>query len=291
MRRLICSWLVSVGAALAFLHGGASIARAEPVLPGSACGGGVNVQAIEACTAIVASSSDATIVVRALYERGAAYYFQGDRAQALADFEEVVRRRPDYAGGYGMRGQMHAEDGRFAQGISDLNIAISIDPTAALWFHARGQAYHAQGDYERAIADFTEAVRIAPDYDSAFSGRGRSRNQTRDFSGAIADFDEALRLRQGQPSGPRDALIHFMRGNAYRGLEDYDRAFEDYERVLQIEPRYVGALVNRGHVFSMRGDYQRALADYEQALRFDPQNSSALEGRANALQRIEAANQ
>ncbi len=64
----------------------------------------------------------------------------------------------------------------------------------------------------------------------------------------------------------------------------YDRAVEDFDKVLVIEPDNVEALVSRGDAFGQLGDPALALAlnEYNAALRIDPNRALSLYGRGLA---------
>jgi tetratricopeptide (TPR) repeat protein len=44
-----------------------------------------------------------------------------------------------------------------------------------------------------------------------------------------------------------------------------DRAFKDYTEAIRIDPKAVGSLLNRSHIYNQRQDYDRAIADANQA--------------------------
>ncbi len=56
----------------------------------------------------------------------------------------------------------------------------------------------------------------------------------------------------------------------------------DYDRALLIDPRYVGAWVNRGIARRQQGDADGAIEDFDEALQIDPGSANAWCGRAYA---------
>src|SRR5215475_9343965 len=63
---------------------------------------------------------------------------------------------------------------------------------------------------------------------AAFYNRGIAYRGKGQFDRAIQDYDEAIRLN------PNNASAFFMRGNAYAGKDQYDRAIEDYDRAIRL---------------------------------------------------------
>ena len=51
---------------------------------------------------------------------------------------------------------------------------------------------------------------------------------------------------------------------------DFDKAIDDYNKALEIRPRYAEAYNNRGYAHTQKGDLQAALDDYSKALEINP---------------------
>ena len=91
----------------------------------------------------------------ALYELGLSKYEAGQYEEAIADFDEVIRAKPDdYAEAY----------------------------------YARGRAKYQLGRYGQAIADYDQAIRIRPDYLKAYHHRSRAKKQIGLYAWAESDY-------------------------------------------------------------------------------------------------------
>jgi tetratricopeptide (TPR) repeat protein len=55
----------------------------------------------------------------------------------------------------------------------------------------------------------------------------------------------------------------------------YDRAIEDYNATLRLDPNYAFAYYNRGIAYYDKGMYDRAIEDYNAALRINPNFADA----------------
>ena len=156
----------------------------------------------------------------------------------------------------------------------------AIDPRNpdALNLYRRATSLHAIGDTDRALADYSDAIRVDPGNSLAFLGRGvLLATRKRSYNRAIEDFDKVLAL---QPDNV-DALI--ARGNAYSQLGDNGRALADLDRAISLAPDNAQAYVIRGLANNRRGQRQLAMQDYETALRRAPRYPQALANRAALL--------
>src|SRR5689334_552397 len=72
--------------------------------------------------------------------------------------------------------------------------------------------------------------------------------------------------------GRKDLATAFKnRGNAFDDKGQYDRAIEDYDHAIAINPKDADAFNNRGTTYRAMGQYGRAIQDYDRALILTPQ--------------------
>ncbi len=76
---------------------------------------------------------------------------------------------------------------------------------------------------------------------------------------------------------------HYLLGRARKAAGDIDGAETAYQQALQLQPRYVEALVSLGIVHKLRGDVDGAIGLYEQALALAPDFAPAHANRAGAM--------
>ena len=64
--------------------------------------------------------------------------------------------------------------------------------------------------------------------------------------------------------GAADGLVSFV-FTAYYYLGQYERAIEDYDEAIRIDPEYGKAYYNRGIAYEILGQQPRAERDFERA--------------------------
>ena len=82
---------------------------------------------------------------------------------------------------------------------------------------------------------------------------------------AVIDGCTAV-IRSGHEPLEKLATAFDNRGVAYRLKGEYDRALQDYEQAIQLNPSNANAYNNRGIIYRIKGEYGRAIADYDEAI-------------------------
>jgi lipoprotein NlpI len=111
-----------------------------------------------------------------------------------------------------------------------------------------------------------------------YFNRGVAEKANGDFEGAIADYNRAIEL------DPKYAAAYSNRGNAKQAKGDLDGAIADCNRAIELDPKDAMAHKNRGVAKKSKGDLKGAIADYTRAIELDPKYSAAYFHRGIAKQ-------
>jgi len=127
----------------------------------------------------------------------------GDNQGAIADYNQAIKIKPDYALAYNNRGWSKHELGDNQGAIADYNQAIKFKPDDALAYNNRGIAKSDLGDKQGAITDYNQAIQINKNWGSlsnaaAYNNRGLAKSDLGDKQGAIADYNQAAQLYSQQ---------------------------------------------------------------------------------------------
>jgi lipoprotein NlpI len=116
-----------------------------------------------------------------------------------------------------------------------------------------------------------------PDYAQPFNNRGLSYAHKAEFDRAIQENNDAIRLNP-------DNLVAFSnRRNAFANMGEYDRAIQDDQANL-LNPNLGEAFNNRGRAHNnSRGEYDLAILDLDQAIRLEPRAAALFDNRGNAF--------
>jgi lipoprotein NlpI len=100
--------------------------------------------------------------------------------------------------------------------------------------------------------------------------RGCAWNEKQEYDKAINDFNEAIRL------DPKNPVAYQKRGYAWNEKKEYDKAIADYsEAICRQNPNEVWGSQLRAYMWYLQKDYEKAIADCDEAIRMEPENALA----------------
>jgi tetratricopeptide (TPR) repeat protein len=74
----------------------------------------------------------------------------------------------------------------------------------------------------------------------------------------------------GQSTTTALAIAYNNRGNAYTAKADYDRAIQDFDKSIKLNPTYAKPFNNRGVAYLKKGEYDLAIKALDEAIRLNP---------------------
>jgi tetratricopeptide (TPR) repeat protein len=81
---------------------------------------------------------------------------------------------------------------------------------------------------------------------------------------AIDDFSNAIHY--GSDTFKKILPIHFFRGEEYTKVKEYGKAIEDFSESLRLIPDHIKALLMRGNAYFGLGEKDKAKADFDEYL-------------------------
>ena len=178
-------------------------------------------------------------------------------------------------------------DGRAAMDTGDSAIAVTLleeclatselEPEAEVQTYAAlGAAYLAEEAFEDALSAYNMAFAIADTQHAAIASptlwrnRGIARAELGQLDAALSDLQHAA------IEMPDDVLTFLNMGFVYQRLERPADAVVSYDRIVRLEPDWMGAWLNRSSALLDAGMTGAAVADARQAVELEPENGSSL---------------
>jgi tetratricopeptide (TPR) repeat protein len=105
-----------------------------------------------------------------------------------------------------------------------------------------------------------------------FDSRGVGHRLKGDYDRAIQDYDQAIKLN------PKSATAFNDRGVAYDHKGEFDRAIQDYDQAIKLRPS-AEMYFNRGNAYLGKSQHASAIDDYNQAIKLKPDFAQAFDNR------------
>lgn len=102
-----------------------------------------------------------------------------------------------------------------------------------------------------------------------FQKRADDHADKGEFDAAFNDYTRAVEMKGD------DASLYVKRGRTLANLKSYDRSVKDFDKAIELNPKTAIAFLNRGASYEKLGDPQKALADYKKAAELDATNEAA----------------
>ena len=96
--------------------------------------------------------------------------------------------------------------------------------------------------------------------------------------------DKLTKLQQMLQREPRDAFLLYGIGMEYKKLQEFDRAIEHFNRVIEVDPGYCYAYFQRGQTYELLGESEPAKQSYR-----DGVAAADRAGDAHAKEELQAA--
>jgi tetratricopeptide (TPR) repeat protein len=174
-------------------------------------------EALNKTQQIIKSSPDNLL---ALQKRINVYFLMNNQKEAIQYVEEAIRKYPDVAGFYYLRGTINSGREKYIRALDDFSKAISLEPTSDLYkcYLGRGVCYLNLLEYEQALSDFTASIELNDTVASAYHSRALMNYETRDYAAAVNDFLKTIELSAG------NSTVYFNLGMSYYRLNEKDKA-------------------------------------------------------------------
>ena len=93
-----------------------------------------------------------------------------------------------------------------------------------------------------------------------YGSRGVGYYSKGDYDRAIQDTDQAIRLNPNEPS------FYYTSGLAYKKKGNFDRAIQDFDEAIRLNPTFERAYYDRGNAYIDKEEYNRAIQDLNRAI-------------------------
>lgn len=206
--------------------------------------------------------------------------------EAIEDYDESIRLRPNYASTYKNRSAAKLHLDMFEEAIQDCDTAIKLDPTRPGAYFNRGNAKLRLGRLEDAIKDYDQVLELDPDYAMAEFNRRRAYEQLKEKDPKKNPLETHL----------AEAERYYRTGIIKLNLKLFNEALDALNKATELKPDFADAYHARSIVKYLLSEVpgtgdpaesrphdklrNEAIIDINAALQLKPDDFIALNNRA-----------
>ncbi|XP_068110122.1 tetratricopeptide repeat protein 6 isoform X2 [Hyperolius riggenbachi] len=202
--------------------------------------------------------------------RAAFYGLKKRYSKAIMNCNAAIKVQPHSVRAYLYRGALKYYIKAYKLAIQDLSKAAELDPSCSLVYYNRGVCYHQINMYEKALKDYAIVLLLGGWKEADIKvlvNRGLLYLDLSDYANALEDFKAVARKTPG------DIKIHQVIGDCHQRLQQYEKAVQAFDKVLQLNPLSPEGYIGRGNAYMEYGHNEGlkcAQADFVKALHLNP---------------------
>lgn len=185
--------------------------------------------------------------------------------RAIRQFEEIAQRYPNDTGSLLILAQLYRVSGANAKAEETLKRAVALDPNSADATTQLALLYVDLGQYNTAI----ELLRnIAGDNadSQVLTSLANAYEQVQDFAAAAETYGKVLER------SPENHVVRKAYGQNLLYSRQYDQALEQYQAVIQANPRDPDAYLRLSQIHRQKRDFGQARENLNKAIDLAPDN-------------------
>lgn len=232
------------------------------------------------------------------YNLGRAYVAKGDVNNALVQFQEALKYRPDYTPARIAMAQIHLSKNEFAKSLQFAEDILGYDNNNLVARMIRTSSRMGLGDLPTARGELNQILQVNPNLPDALFQLGVLNFKERKNKDAMETF---LKLRKVAPNDPRGlvgqvetlvaqenydqaiALLNdelkanpdrsfyrLAKANTSARAKRWDEAINEYKSLLAKSPRSFDVQVRLAETLRQKGDMPAAMEEYRKAKDLNP---------------------
>lgn len=203
--------------------------------------------------------------------------------QIRVDLETALQYDPHLPETLTQLGRLELENGNPEGALERLNAAETQNLAFPITYYNRARTYLALNDPDAALADAERASQSDLTMIPAYLILGEALQANDRLADSVVPLEIYLRYAQNI-----DPSVYLKIARAYRAAGKLPEALDAVDKVLQQVPDSTAAVIERGFIYLESGEAQKALEDFDAVLAVDPNSFDAGIARARALIRLES---
>ena len=194
----------------------------------------------------------------------------GRYEEAIEKFDKAQKHDPNYEPAYCNRIVTYTEMGDHDSAELMFYLAREIREECPLCYYNMGNSFFARQQNKKAISCWQESVRIDPTHRHGHARIAEALWMDGDLEGAGHHYQSELVLVDGDDV---DVMLDY--GDLLTEMGEYERALEQFEKALALEPDSAEAHFLLGELAAKQQKYTEAEFRFRQAIELDPKYPGA----------------
>jgi tetratricopeptide (TPR) repeat protein len=199
---------------------------------------------------------------------------EGRYNEAIACYDELLRRFPNYVDGWYNKGIAlgeHLQD--YEHAIYCYDRGLQLNPQDIDMWHNKGKALYCLGRNVEAVQCFDRVLQLNPHYRISLEGKAAALNNMGRFKEAQAVAEHILEMYPPRNIKTWKALS--VLAMALNNQNLHKKAIEAANKAIALNPNDDGIWETKGAALAAMGRYREALQCLEEALKLNPHNRTA----------------
>ena len=203
---------------------------------------------------------------------------QGRVEEAIVEVQRVLKLDPGNGLAHNLLGSAYMAASRFDEAMAEFEQATQLDPQLADAYLKMGLFNLSTGNAAQAEEELAKAIAAAPEVlDNRLILASHYLRQE-NFQGAME------LMKQGLTGEESDALLYNYMARIAFSQNKTDEGIACLEKAQAVKPDYFSPYFDIAFYETATGNYSRALAQYQRVLQIDPKNLKALLARGSLLE-------
>ncbi|MGD9127047.1 MAG: tetratricopeptide repeat protein [Planctomycetia bacterium] len=235
--------------------------------------------AIKDCEMLGKLSANEPDNIELMMDYGKAQYIVGRKAEAIQTFNQVLKKRPNFATAFLLRGKARRLTGKFHAALEDMEKAHKLDPQN---LEVRGDLailYWVLNKTEKSQKELTHVLKHEPKDVFFHQLQMRVYLEQNELDAVIDEANVTLNLTA---TDKETAITYHLAGKALQNMGNLENAMGCYDKAILHDPKLSEALFDRAQLHSITGNPTQAVADCNTGLEMDSDSALGylLRGRA-----------
>ncbi len=208
-------------------------------------------------------------------ERGNQLWRLRRYSEAIQAFDEVIKQQPKFIHlAYYGKGLALGWSEKYPKAIAAFEQAVKYKPDFVAAWKYKSIVHQNLDQLDQALVAINKAIQLQPKNSALSLMRAIFLTSLKRYTEAEVAIDEVIELTPV-------STHYILKGNIYKEQKKWELALAYYNKVIALNPDFVGAYSKRGDVYKEQKKWELALADYNKVIALNPNLADAYDTRGN----------